>query len=99
MACMQHSSLMQFQALYLTDDCMLDHLLWCRRKMNAMTWNSSTQVGYFVSTGIPATRTNWRHHVKTSTSGIGLAHAHSHSAAYPQAESSVNFSDLDCAPW
>ena len=37
--------------------------------MNAMTWSSSTQVGYFASIGIPATRTNWRHLAKTSTSG------------------------------
>ena len=37
--------------------------------MNVMTWSSSIQVGYSVSNGIPATRTNWRHRAKTSTSG------------------------------
>ena len=69
MACMLHSSLVHFQALSLTNGCMLEHPFWYRRKMNAMTWNSSTQVGCFVSTGIPATRTSWQHHAKTSTSG------------------------------
>ena len=66
--------------------------------MNAMTWNSSTQVGCFVSTGIPATQTNWRHHAKTSTSGTDLAHIHSHHAAYPKKGTIVNFCDLRCAP-